>query len=198
MPSTRFGIARRAAKDLGPVAGQPLDVLRVPWMRERMVQLRVLKAPLVVSSGESQESRLAAGEVEHRRARHVNYSLIPLPRCTRPAATRPCRPHSRPCPPAIAGGHVSEMNSGDDLLSQGVSPQVPSAQAGLTSVFGMGTGVTLPLWPPETFRSSGVGACSSRSTRRWPALPALPLEGRCRQLPLEPSIASTSSKPSAD
>ena len=40
---------------------------------------------------------------------------------------------------------LSEMNSGDDLLSQGVSPQVPSAQAGLTSVFGMGTGVTLPL-----------------------------------------------------
>jgi len=40
---------------------------------------------------------------------------------------------------------VSEMNSGDDLLSQGVSPQVPSAQASLTSVFGMGTGVTLPL-----------------------------------------------------
>ncbi len=40
--------------------------------------------------------------------------------------------------------------SGDVLLSQGVSPQVPSALAGLTSVFGMGTGVALPLWPPET------------------------------------------------
>ena len=35
--------------------------------------------------------------------------------------------------------------SGGDLLSQGVYPQVPSAQAVLTSVFGMGTGVTLPL-----------------------------------------------------
>ena len=41
-------------------------------------------------------------------------------------------------------------NSGDDLLSQGVSPQVPSALAGLTSVFGMGTGVSPPPWPPET------------------------------------------------
>ena len=40
--------------------------------------------------------------------------------------------------------------SGGDLLSQGASPQVPSALAGLTSVFGMGTGVTPPLWPPET------------------------------------------------
>ena len=35
--------------------------------------------------------------------------------------------------------------SGGDLLSQGDSPQVPSALAGLTSVFGMGTGVTPPL-----------------------------------------------------
>ena len=35
--------------------------------------------------------------------------------------------------------------SGGDLLSQGDSPQVPSALVGLTSVFGMGTGVTPPL-----------------------------------------------------
>ena len=40
--------------------------------------------------------------------------------------------------------------SGGDLLSQGVSPQVPSARVGLTSVFGMGTGVTPPLWPPKS------------------------------------------------
>jgi hypothetical protein len=40
--------------------------------------------------------------------------------------------------------------SGGDLLSQGISPQVPSALAVFTSVFGMGTGVTPPLWPPET------------------------------------------------
>ena len=35
--------------------------------------------------------------------------------------------------------------SGGVLLSQGVYPQVPLALAVLTSVFGMGTGVTLPL-----------------------------------------------------
>ena len=40
---------------------------------------------------------------------------------------------------------ASGSKSGGDLLSQGVYPQVPSAQAVLTSVFGMGTGVTLPL-----------------------------------------------------
>ena len=40
--------------------------------------------------------------------------------------------------------------SGGVLLSQGVSTQVPSALAGLTSVFGMGTGVTPPLSPPKS------------------------------------------------
>ena len=41
------------------------------------------------------------------------------------------------------------LKSGSDLLSQGVSPQVPSALKGLTSVFGMGTGVSPSLLPPE-------------------------------------------------
>ncbi len=47
-------------------------------------------------------------------------------------------------------------NPGGDLLSQGASPQVPSARAGLTAVFGMGTGVSPPPWPPEIVRSSGA------------------------------------------
>ena len=34
---------------------------------------------------------------------------------------------------------------GSDLLSHTPADAVPSAVAGLTSVFGMGTGVTLPL-----------------------------------------------------
>jgi hypothetical protein len=45
---------------------------------------------------------------------------------------------------APEGAFVFEK-SGGVLLSQGVYPQVPSALAVLTSVFGMGTGVTLPL-----------------------------------------------------
>ena len=40
--------------------------------------------------------------------------------------------------------------SGDDLLSHVVSNAVPSALEGLTSVFGMGTGVTPPLQSPES------------------------------------------------
>jgi hypothetical protein len=39
---------------------------------------------------------------------------------------------------------------GDDLLSHPVARAVPSALAGLTAVFGMGTGVSPPLWSPDT------------------------------------------------
>jgi hypothetical protein len=58
----------------------------------------------------------------------------------------------RPEKPKSAGHHdqrSSLRETGGVLLSQGFSPQVPSALTGLTSVFGMGTGVTLSLWPPE-------------------------------------------------
>jgi hypothetical protein len=40
-------------------------------------------------------------------------------------------------------------NPGDFLLSHTVTRAVPSAPAGLTSVFGMGTGGTLPTKSPE-------------------------------------------------
>jgi hypothetical protein len=43
----------------------------------------------------------------------------------------------------LTGSFLFEK-SGGVLLSQGVSSQVPSALVGLTSVFGMGTGVTPP------------------------------------------------------
>ena len=44
---------------------------------------------------------------------------------------------------------------GSDLLSQGVAPQVPSALAGFTSVFGMGTGGSPPLYPPDKATNLG-------------------------------------------
>ncbi len=43
------------------------------------------------------------------------------------------------------------MCIGDDLLSHIVSHAVPSALKGLTTVFGMGTGVTPSLKPPRNF-----------------------------------------------
>jgi hypothetical protein len=39
--------------------------------------------------------------------------------------------------------------SGSDLLSHLVTQAVPSAREGLTSGFGMGPGVSPPLWPPK-------------------------------------------------
>ena len=46
---------------------------------------------------------------------------------------------------------------GGDLRSHTVTRAVSSARRGLTSVFGMGTGVTLAVWPPESFSSSLSG-----------------------------------------
>ena len=64
--------------------------------------------------------------------------------------------HTRQCPPFRGG--IVWRNPGGVLLSQGATPQVPSALAGLTAVFGMGTGVSPPPWPPETVRSSELEA----------------------------------------
>jgi len=54
--------------------------------------------------------------------------------------------------------------SGSALLSQGVTPQVPSALVGLTVVFGMGTGVSPPLWPPLETRASKSEREGSKSS----------------------------------
>ena len=48
------------------------------------------------------------------------------------------------------------IRSGDDLRSHTVAHAVSSALEGLTSVFGMGTGVAPPLESPETFKDSDV------------------------------------------
>ena len=47
---------------------------------------------------------------------------------------------------AISGGLL--VNAGNHLRSHTLTRAVPSAQRGLTSVFGMGTGVTLAVWSP--------------------------------------------------
>ena len=59
------------------------------------------------------------------------------------------RGHARPVheksPQGLPCGLSSRNNAGSDLLSHALSHAVPSAVSGLTSVFGMGTGVTLIL-----------------------------------------------------
>jgi hypothetical protein len=59
--------------------------------------------------------------------------------------------------PALRQGYLFIQNkSGDDLLSQEVYLQVPSARMGLTAVFEMGTGVTPSLWSPEICSHLGI------------------------------------------
>jgi hypothetical protein len=59
----------------------------------------------------------------------------------------------RPIIPLLLAG---QRMPGGDLLSQGCEPQVPSALAGFTSVFGMGTGGSRPLTPPDKALSNSV------------------------------------------
>jgi hypothetical protein len=63
-----------------------------------------------------------------------------------------------------------EFNPGGDLRSRVVSSAVSSARQGLTSVFGMGTGVTLAVRPPGNLcietgdRNSNRGAKAAART----------------------------------
>jgi hypothetical protein len=63
-----------------------------------------------------------------------------------PDALHGAGPYTKKGPMHDASG--LENNPGSDLLSHAVTHAVPSAVEGLTSVFGMGTGVTPLLWPP--------------------------------------------------
>ena len=51
-----------------------------------------------------------------------------------------------------------EEKAGDVVLSHTISRAVPSALRGLTTVFGMGTGVTLAVKPP-TKKNKGLDRC---------------------------------------
>ncbi len=71
---------------------------------------------------------------------------------------QPTKGHGMQDGPKTAKGPRSAgalQETGGDLLSQGVSPQVPSARTGLTSVFGMGTGVSPLLSPPRMLLVKG-------------------------------------------
>jgi hypothetical protein len=69
---------------------------------------------------------------------------------------------------------ASMNNPGGFLLSHAVARAVPSAPRGLTSVFGMGTGVTLSTEPPENFFGSGDPAGVLRKPKGPTALPTRP------------------------
>ena len=70
-----------------------------------------------------------------------------------------------------APGPISKIRAlnypGNDLLSHAVTSAVPSALEGLTSVFGMGTGVAPPASPPgiEWQSNTLILECSQAMSR---------------------------------
>ena len=98
---------------------------------------------------------------EHLRRRST-VSLRPTPHIAKAPSNPKAHQNAKRAPRHTAAGPVLSK-SGGDLLSQGTTPQVPSAQVGLTSVFGMGTGVSPPLWPPETL----ISGCAPDDPPRW-------------------------------
>src|SRR5260370_3842797 len=64
--------------------------------------------------------------------------------------------YRRKKPAQVYPERASFNNPGGFLLSHAVARAVPSAPRGLTSVFGMGTGVTLSTQPPENCCDFGL------------------------------------------
>ena len=64
-------------------------------------------------------------------------------------------PPKKRAPPRIRRG---SEELGGVLLSHDLSIAVPSALQGLTTVFGMGTGVTPPASPPGTLHTGALAA----------------------------------------
>src|SRR5260370_11731418 len=71
--------------------------------------------------------------------------------------------------------NVAFIYAGNDLLSHTLSRAVPSAQRGLTSVFGMGTGGTPAVRSPTTC-SRQPSAVSHQQTLLWRLIP--PMRGK--------------------
>ena len=73
------------------------------------------------------------------------------------------------CAPGLAVdrelGLSTRFNPGNDRLSHAVPRAVPWALEGLTTVFGMGTGVSPPVRSPETRRNSCQSSVYSQQLR---------------------------------
>ena len=68
----------------------------------------------------------------------------------------------------------NEKSLGNDLLSQGVTPQVPSALAGLTAGFEMGPGVPPPHKSPRDFKHDIRLSTEQRENSKFSAPRAKP------------------------
>jgi hypothetical protein len=109
----------------------------------------------------------------------------PPPARTPPAASEPEPVAGSGNDEAPPQGRRFVKSLGGDLLSHPASRAVPSALEGLTSGFGMGPGVSPPLWPPKRSGASGTPE-TSRTTQR-----ARATEVSCQVLGLLVPVSST-------
>ena len=91
------------------------------------------------------EHRPLRGEISRARVRVARALVISQ-------ASHPAVQSKKPADPFGSAGFIYP---GSDLLSHCLAAAVSSALEGLTSVFGMGTGVTPPVWPPGIREESG-------------------------------------------
>ena len=95
-------------------------------------------------TGSAPQARLLAGS---RSANKLCFTPI---REARPQAGLPINPTAgKKLGPKVISTLGPNFTPGNDLLSHRVAPAVSSAHEGLTTVFGMGTGVSPPVWSPE-------------------------------------------------
>ena len=99
------------------------------------------------------DSESGASQPRYRRTQRAskpkrNHQLVPDERGGEAATMRSRAPHKKGCPIPQESSSL-EGFPGDDLLSHAVAHAVPSALRSLTTVFGMGTGVTSSLQPPR-------------------------------------------------
>jgi hypothetical protein len=111
----------------------------------------------------------------------------PFPRPAPRSNARQARRRGRDAPPVghrspgPIQGRAALRRTGGDLLSQGVAPQVPSAQSGLTALFGMGRGVSHSPCATGILRDA-----------RWSLKTAQGLQSKVIKYPSSPRPISTS------
>ena len=126
VPSVRPRDERDPARDLGVLAGDHdrVQIVRAPWSEKKIAVSKLHASSLRPGSG-STSSRLHTPKRCAVRAPHEGVC--------RATGIRSC------------GSRSSAQKVGGVLLSRGLAPRVPSALAGLTSLFGMERGVSPPL-----------------------------------------------------
>jgi hypothetical protein len=100
------------------------------------------------------------------------------------------------------GSHPADITPGSDLLSRAVAREVPSALEGLTTVFGMGTGVTPPASPPGISQVGPYGPNDSAMARAFGSRLPVPMEAlacdsepRCKLHTATPKKVPSSPRP---